>query len=210
MRRTALFCAVLFLASSTAARAELVIDVGDHLFAPGETRTIPLYVSGGDAAAGLTCYVQIGDGGAFNGGVDTLPIITNLDVIGAGTIFELNNTGPVIFSTESLLWGAATVTDESVGPTVPCQGIFAYLTIDTTGALPGQSFPLLLKGVAAGIFGDPGIDTVFVDAEGNEIAASITNGSISIIPEPSTIGLLCSVLAALSVMRLRRRSVRES
>ena len=53
-----------------------------------------------------------------------------------------------------------------------------------------------LAGVAAGIFGPPGVDTAFAG-----LPAEIANGTINIIPEPTTIALL----AAGCLPALRRR-----
>lgn len=205
MRRTVLLSAVLFLASTTAALATPIIDVGDHLFSPGEIRTIAISVTGGDEVAGLNFCIQIGDGGEANFGVDTLPIMTAVDIVSPGTIFNASNFLGQSDTASPLMWLAQSVTDDTIAPTLSCTGILAYVTIDTTGAVPGETFPLLLKGVALGSFGEPGLDTYFSDVFGVDVLADITNGSITIIPEPSTIGLLCSMLVAISVTALRRR-----
>ena len=42
---------------------------------------------------GIDFYVQIGDGGAVNGGMNTAPTITALDITGPGTIFHGRYTG---------------------------------------------------------------------------------------------------------------------
>jgi hypothetical protein len=219
MRKSALFCAALLLASSTAAWAGVVVNVGDYAFAPGEIRTIPLYVTSDNEQQimGMNFYVQIGDGGSINGGVDTAPIIAGVDVTGPGTIFALDHEEPFIFPDEQLMWGANVVTTTHENPddpeiplwgTVLCDGVFAFVTIDATGATPGQAYSLKLTGVAEGAI-EGGFNTSFVDANGNELG-SISNGSITIVPEPSAIGLLGSLLAAISVTGLRRRFVSGS
>jgi hypothetical protein len=219
MRRAFLFCGVLLLASSTAALAGVVVNVGDYAFAPGEIRRIPLYVSSDNEQQimGMNFYVQIGDGGTVNGGFDTAPIIAGVDVSGPGTIFALDHEEPMVFPNEQLIWGAMVTTVSYEDPddptnllagTVLCDGIFAYVTIDATGATPGQTYSLKLSGVAEGAI-EGGFNTSFVDANGNELG-SISNGSIRIVPEPSAICLLGSLLAALCGTGLRRRFVSGS
>jgi hypothetical protein len=215
VRRTIMSLVALFL-TSTVALGESIVNVGSHFFAPGEVRTIALSVTSDNAQQimGLNFYIQIGDGGEANLGVDTVPIITNVDVTGPGTIFEMDHEDPYIFPDEQLMWGAnvATVSyvdpddpDKVVAGTVPCNGVFAYVTIDATGATPGQTYSLKLTEVADIVL-EGGYNTCFVTADANELG-SFVNGSITIIPEPSAIGLLCSTMAAISVAGLRCRFV---
>ena len=56
-------------------------------------QTIAIPVTGGDLVEGLNFNVLVGDGGAAYGGVDTGPLITNVNITQGATIFAPNNTG---------------------------------------------------------------------------------------------------------------------
>ena len=128
-------------------------------------------------------YIQVGDGGSANGGSDTIPVITNIDIVGPGTIFNESNTGQTNTFTSDLLWAISTTTDASVAGQLVADGLLAYVTFDTTGTILGESWSLMLTGVATGIFGDPGVDTSFAG-----VPANITNGTISIVKNPEVVG----------------------
>ncbi len=210
MKRAFLLLGLVPFLASSAVSAPVpqvpTIEVGDHLFLPGETKTIALYAGGDIAVQGLNLYVQIGDGGAINGGVDTKPKLTSIDVIGPdrtgigpATIFNGNNTSQTNTFTDDLLW-AVSVTTNTGSVTASDTRTLAFLTIDTTGTMPGDVYPLLLSGTAKGIFGAAGADTDFAT-----MGAVITNGTITIVPEPSSITLLLLALGTVALAGLRRR-----
>jgi hypothetical protein len=182
VKRTILLCGMFFIAASATAWAAPIINVGNHYFMPGITKTIALYVTDGEPVAGLNLYMQIGDGGAANGGADTTPTITDLDIVGPArllgsvlvpaTLFNSNNSGR--FSEVIDLLGLASVVTAS--DTVESTGTLAFVTINTTGTVAGEVYPWRLAGTGVGIFGDPGVDTDFAG-----IPAAITNGSITIV-----------------------------
>jgi hypothetical protein len=155
------------------------IDVGTLEVYPDTTVTFPVAVTGGGLVRGLDFYIQVGDGGAVNGGADARPVITAVDIIGPGTLFNASNTGQATAFASGLLWAASTTTDPGQGEYLDAAGVLAYVTIDTAGAAPGQSYALRLSGVAAGIYGSPGVDTAFAD-----VPASIVNGWINIVADP--------------------------
>jgi len=154
-----------------------VIAVGSLQAFPNDIRTFDLQVTGGDMVQGLDFYVQIGDGGVANGGSDTVPAITVVDIVGPGTLFSASNTGQRTPFSSDQLWAVSTTTGQTA--TLAAGGICARLTVDTTGTAIGESFPLWLTGVAEGIFGAPGVDTAFAG-----LAAQITNGTIDIVVRP--------------------------
>jgi hypothetical protein len=174
-----------------------VIDVGVIEVQPDATRTFAIVTTGSGAVQGLDLYIQIGDGGAPNGGSDTRPIITAVDIVGPDTMFHASNTGQRNVYTSDLLWAVSTTTDSAVADELDANGIVAYVTINTTGTAEGESYPLLLTGVAEELFGEPGTDTTFAG-----VVAQITNGTIDIISEPATIALLCGAIGGL-VLRKR-------
>jgi hypothetical protein len=163
------------------------IIVGNHtLLANTANQLVTIQVSGGEQIAGEDFFAQIGDGGAFNGGSNTKPSLTNVDIIN-GTIFASNNNGaygdlqgtnpPGSNAAHPLIWVDGTTTNSG---TVAANGLFATLTIDTTGLNSG-TFPLILTGVAntLGHF-----DTTLRDANGDPIPLSVNNGSLTLSLAP--------------------------
>ena len=197
VRLLAVLAAVCFLTAG--AWASPIINVGTTEAQPGTTKTFSISVTGGGSVQGLDLYIQIGDGGTANSGSGTKPIITGVDIVGAGTMFNASNTGQTNAFTSDLLWAVSTTTDTNVADYLDASGVLAYVTIDTTGTAIGESYPLLLSGVAKGAFGEPGVDTDFAS-----VPAAITNGQINIVPEPATLSLLG--LAALGIIARRRRT----
>jgi hypothetical protein len=164
-------------APAEAAAATLQITVGSHQIVAGEAnQVIPLYVTGGQMVQGLDFYIELGDGGAPNGGSDTIPIISNVDIVGPGTLFNQSNTGQFDTFASDLLWAVSTTTDAGVIDEIAADGLLAYVTIDAAGTSAGESYSLSLTGVAVGIFGPPGVDTGFAG-----VAADITNGVLEVV-----------------------------
>ncbi|MDP7287658.1 MAG: hypothetical protein QGH94_06670 [Phycisphaerae bacterium] len=136
---------------------------------------IPLYVTGGQMVQGLDFYIQIGDGGTANGGSGIKPVISNVDIVGPGTLFNQSNTGQLNTFASDLLWAVSTTTDPGTVDEIAADGLLAYVTIDAAGTVAGESYPLLLTGVAEGIFGPPGVETGFAG-----VSAAITNGVLNV------------------------------
>ncbi len=192
------------LMGAAIASADLVIDVGTHDFQPGEVRTIALSVAGGDSVVGLNLYIQIGDGGEVNEGVDTVPIMTGVDIIGPGTLFNASNTGQQGGgSPDGLAWIATTTTAGS--DVLPAEGVFALVTIDASKTVAGQSYALRLKDVLENVEGLGPISTSFLTSTGGLANLSITDGTLRIVPEPSTLALAFGVLPLLVGFALFRR-----
>jgi hypothetical protein len=179
---------VLGAAIAPLAGATPIIDVGNHLLLPNlPGQTILIYVTGGDAVEGLNLNVQVADGGSelamFGGSIDG-PAISDLDIV-TGTIFDGNNQGAD--DPEGLLGGdfsqielRTILTDSG---TVAADGLLVTLTIDTTDYFSGQ-FDLRL------------FDTLNGPSDFAGIAASITDGTITIVPEPGTLALACCAVCA--------------
>lgn len=174
--------AIGILTCSTANAAS--ITVGNHvLLANTPNQTITLQITGGEQVAGEDFFAQIGDGGAFNGGVNSKPVFTNIDIIG-GTIFSANNLGsfgdPTVGNAaHPLIWDDGTVTATG---TVTAAGTLATLVIDTTGLSSG-SFPLILTGVAGAI--GPSNNTALNNVNGMPIPLTVTNGILTVSQFPA-------------------------
>jgi hypothetical protein len=195
VRLLAVLAAVCLLTAG--AWASPIINVGTIEAQPGEIKTFSISVTGGGAVQGLDFYIQIGDGGTANSGVGTKPVITDVDIVGLGTLFNASNVGQTNAFTSDLLWAASTTTDTSKASYLDASGVIAFVTIDTAGTTVGESYPLLLSGVAKGAFGEPGVDTGFAG-----VPAAITNGQINIVPEPATLSLFG--LALMGIVARRR------
>jgi hypothetical protein len=179
------FAVGLFLASS--ANSALIIDVGGHELLPDTpNQTVQVFVSGGDAVQGLNFYAQVADGGPAAGGTITGPSITAVNIL-SGTIFASNNAGQD--DPGSLPQLAARTTTTASG-TVSASGLLATLTFDTTGFTTTQSWALSLG------------DTLNGPTDFAGVPITITDGSISVIPEPESVAILGLVMSAL----LRRRA----
>jgi hypothetical protein len=206
MRRLIAVGLLLGFSGLNVAQGELIVDVGTHDFLPGEVRTIALYVSGGTPVGSLSLYLQVGDGGEMNDGSDTAPFIGGVDVVGPGTIFAENNLGQddIFFPIEfPMIWNAQVITESGA---VSAEGVLAYVTIDATGTSFGETYALMLEGVAEFLSQLPGgLKTEFAGPDGNAVPVNITNGEIRIVPEPSVVVLLSSLLPCLALVFWHRR-----
>ena len=181
------------------ASAEPVIDVGNHSLFPNMAgQEIQIFVTGGTPVQGLNFYIQVADGGPEAAALGLIPppgidgpAITGLDLL-SGTIFEDNNTeqrsGPFLPQFRDGL-------TSTVEGTVLASGLLATVTFDTTGFTTlGQQWELRLTNVVE-----------HVGTDFATIPATIHNGAITIVPEPSSIVLLLlAAVGMLLVVRLRR------
>jgi hypothetical protein len=174
------------------AEAEPVVNVGNHQLMPNmPNQSIDIMVSGGDAVQGVTMRVQVGDGGtAPESGIPASgPRITALDLL-SDTIFSGNNTGQSNVLGWDQMWVVSTTTSSDQ---VPAAGLLARVTLDTTGWDAG-TFPLHLGETRDGASDFAGIPM------------RISEGSITIVPEPAAWGLSLGCLATMLGHIRRRRT----
>jgi hypothetical protein len=170
--------ALALLACSTARGASII--VGNHVLLPNTpNQIITIQVTGGEQVAGEDFFAQIGDGGAFLGGLNSKPTFENVDIIG-GTIFAANNNGafgdpngvPIgSNSAHPLIWVDGTTT---LNGSITANGRLATLAIDTTGLNSG-TFELRLTDVAGAL---GGFGTTLRSANGDAIPLNVINGSL--------------------------------
>jgi hypothetical protein len=168
----------LLMAAVPALGSPLISVSDQYMLDTSAPRQIPIMVSSSptEQVTGVDLAVQIGDGGTVNGGVNTAPRITNLDVIGPGTIFNGNNTGtgtltdgtplPVYLGSAGNNLIAATQTTTSSG-TIGANGVLAWLTVNPSGAAVGSTYQVIMQNVGANCANGPwtsdfgGIDASF-------------------------------------------------
>jgi hypothetical protein len=181
------------LASPRGSSWAAVIDAGAHNLQPNMPgQKIDFFVTGGEKIIAVVFSVAIDGGGPAYGGI-LGPSITNLDLVSLGHIFSPNHGTVYNDYSDPQLWESNTIT--AVG-TIPATGLLATITVDTTGFGPGEH-TLDLKGQPLTDY--PG-DTQLLFAD-----TLITNGSITIVPEPSSVALAAIGLMGLTVWGCRRR-----
>jgi len=159
---------------------------------------INIYVTGGAPVLGLNFNVQVADGFPDMGGTVDGPNITGVDIISAPTIFSGNNTGQTASRSDQQVWSVFTTT---AAGTVSASGLLGIVTVSTVGWSSGTwTFALGNTQEGATDFGlDPAI---------------ITDGSITIVPEPHEYGLMAGLglagFAAYRRWRLHSSNVRSA
>ena len=210
---------VLALAVSPAMTATIV--VGNHPIEAAPNQKVPIYVTGeaGDpTTAGTDFNVQTGGGGPDFGG-EVAPIIQYVQLVDDPgdphrNAFFTDEFGPTLFEPFANQGHFGT---GSFGPNFPqmyhenttlnvggvslVEGVpvlFAIVTLNGTGFDAGQVLSLEVSGTANGltVLND---DTVQVDP----IPLTVTDGTVTIIPEPSTFVLLLA--GCLGILVWRRR-----
>ena len=194
----------LMLLGPAGARASIILDPDIKQLQPdtaGQIIELHSEATEGETITGVDLNVQIGALKIGNG--DAFPTITDVDLTGAGTIFDGNNTGesgtgsfaPAGFPS---LWQLSTGTSSGA---VSADGVLARLTVDTTGYQIGDGpFDLRVVDTLNG-------DTTFTLASGSTTA--IDNGDIVLTPEPTSAALLAiGGLALLAYRPAPRRRMR--
>jgi hypothetical protein len=190
VNRTLLLAATLCLVLSVSAHAALVINVGTIWLDPDlPNQERALSVTGGDPVQGFNLRAQIGDGT----GPNPEPVFQSIDFTGGIWDGHAKSVGggPVAGAPQ---YAQAWVALNTQNDTTSANGVLVKLIIDTTGLHSGN-FGLLLAGT------DIGEDSDFAP-----LSATITNGTLTILPEPATFGLLA--LGGIGCMFTRRRKTR--
>jgi hypothetical protein len=193
MLRKMLMSVAILACTALTATAAPTIMAGNHALLPNTPgQIVPILASGtgtSENTAGVDLFLVVGGG-------TTGPIVTGLDVIGAGTIFNGNNNGqqgfgPAYDPPSRELVGLVSTVSGAVDP----NGVLAYLTVDTTGLTSG-SFALSLTNETLGpsiLYTTGGASTVLID------------GTLSIVPEPSSIAMGLCAAVGLALVAIRRR-----
>lgn len=151
------------------------IDVGLHALRPNApAQEVRIFVTGGEAVAGVNLFAQIGDGGPELSQVglppgEDGPAIAAVD-LKTGTIFA-SVPGPQDNQAGLPQVAIASIEFTAAGAAAPANGLLARLSIDTTGFVAG-AWSLRLSDVLPQLAGGP------FDSDFAGIPATIVNGSI--------------------------------
>lgn len=178
---------------STAAFAVTTIEAGNHVIpdVPG-FHVLDIIANGTDDLQGVILNVYTGTG---TDPVTDGPGITGITVITPGMVFGANNSGENTFTAGQNANAGTTTSSGFVQAGV--NGLLAQVTIDTTGFGPGV-YPFVVSG--GGQFAlNP---SEYPQAP---FAADVIDGTITIVPEPSSVVLGLFAAAGMAAVVIRRR-----
>jgi hypothetical protein len=190
-----LVAAAIALTSSQRAQATTIsAPSGAVLQRNQPAQPLQIMVTGPDLIAGMTFVVQIADGGPgpeTQGLIDG-PDISSVDIV-TGTIFGGNNQGADYPGSYPQFAQRTIITQADTSITLGDQpALLATILLDTTGVAPG-TYDLLLGGSPLSLG-----RVEFYDAAGNVVVPTIVNGSVTVVPEPSS--LVLSLMAAVALL----------
>lgn len=203
MRRQIALCLAILLCLTAVAQAVPTIVIANHNFEPNTAgQLIPLNVTGiePNTVNGMTLAVTINGGGVAYGGLPG-PIITDIDFDSGPTIW-VPPSAPTGHNPPWAIFGgqfAIAEVSTNSGFVAATNGRVATLTVDMTGFFVGVWTVEL-------------IGTMFHETEtgdssfiGNITEQILISGTISIVPEPSSVVLGVSAIAAFSLVAIRKR-----
>ena len=193
VRKPTLLLGLIIVGMAGYAGADSTIEVGTHGIMPAADQRIELRVSGDDDVTGINLFLQLNDGLD----PDPEPIFTAVDLTGSiWDAFDQTATGGPIDTVEQII--QASVVFNRTGDDIQAgdHALLATLVIDASDFNPGDSFPLSLTVPIAGE------STHFIGFGGSRLDATLIDGRINIIPEPTT-ALLFTGAAGLLFLRRR-------
>jgi hypothetical protein len=199
-RKVVLSLAILFCLAA-GAQAALTITVGAHNLLPNQAgQTVDINIGnavGGELIQGVNFRAQLGDGGIPGfGGSDVLPLMTGV-IDGAGMIFSVNANPPADNSLPPGYVDIGTTVLAGNNVLVAGDNLLATLTFDTTGFVGGSW--ILTLNTAGGDTNTGGGEQLILE-----------DGSITIVPEPSSVVLGLFAIAGFGAVAIRRRRARRA
>lgn len=197
-RQFALAIGLVAILSSPCSALTTLIG-GNHVFSSRGESTFPIIATSdsGESLSGIDLYLVMDPNG---------PIVTKLDLIN-GTVFQNNNEGQGDFglpeynppSREPATYINAIWNSEGGYSTGVPTGIVAFVTVDFTGVAPGvYSFSL-----SSDLFGP----SAAYNLQG--LPGSHLDGTLELVPEPSSVAMGLPGLAGLGLMAFRCRRARS-
>ena len=188
----------LFAAAVPAAE----VAIGDHSIAEGTASfDVPVLITGGESLKDMAGVILVGGGGTLVGN-PVAPEVTAVSYVGS---IWTQASAPGGF-TDSLSYGDTgevanpNINLNGAGESVLANGTLLSFTLNLTGFTAGQSYSLSM--------GDAALqETQFVLASSVTYTPTFDDGSITIVPEPSSFLLGSLAILALSgCRRLGRRT----
>lgn len=172
------------------------INVGNIELQPNQAGQVAsITVTGGGQVGGINFIAVVNGGGPTMPEIDESfpaglpgPTITSVAITGPGTLAPTNFNSPNVLQITPQLYTSSFLTTGS--NTFLADGTLALITFDTTGFFGGV-YTLALS--------YPPVDQA-TDFAG--VPIDITNGTITVVPEPTTFG--CIVAGTLVIARRRR------
>jgi hypothetical protein len=195
-----LFFAMLAVSSSNLFAA--TISIGNYVTS-SSTITIPVFVSGGELIKEMTGVLVVGDGGTAIGSAP-VPKITAVNY--ASSIWAVPSGGysasfNPIFPLPSEFY-FPNVSLNTPSASVAANGQLLNFTLNLAGFANGSTFALSME------YPPAMMATQFTLANGDPLVPAFINGSITIIPEPSSLifSSVGVVLCGFGMMRMRSRA----
>lgn len=221
MRRTSVILLGLTIALFTAvpAQAVIIISTGDYVWNPGsgnETVSISITTDAAEEISALDLYLVVnGDDGAGSGAPAPFAVSIDMDSSSAYTFWSGNPGGTTVnpygdpwdvqssgSTGHSVFYAAFTDALTSPNNVVPITGLLATLTFANLTALPGVYSLSLTDNTIWGptLVGTHGIGALVLGSD-----YFLVDGTITIVPEPSSVVLGMCAAAALAAVVIRRR-----
>jgi hypothetical protein len=200
MMRSGIALSALALGSVLAGHANAAVNVtiGNHNVLGGSSsQEVVIQVSGGDPISGFNVRAQLGDGT----GPGSEPVFAAVNFT-PGTIWDGKNASLIGNGPEAGFeyLASRSIILNTIGDSVnagnPGAQNLVKLVIDTTGFSSG-TYALKLSGT------DYGINSSYQNTGGEQFL-NIEDGSITIVPEPATAGVLIGA-SVLGIATRRRR-----
>ncbi len=182
------------------ARAEVIVTAGHYLLlpnTPGQSISILITATAGEAAHLMDFAAGIA------GGIGPAPLITAMNVNGAGTLFDtaanpstVFHFGPGFDAPGLEVLQRVEFDDAELNVPIGVNQLLATLLIDTTDFDLGTWALDLLH---------TGFDDLYLESTAGEIPVTHVSGTITIVPEPAAGALACMALAALAAVAVRSR-----
>ena len=203
MNASRIFLVVLVTTLSTVSLSQAAtISILDYSVAPGTlSLDVPVQIIGSELVTDMAGVIFVGGGGTMVGN-PAAPPVTAVSYDGSiwgpesGFVAWVDDGAPMLTPTGEIVWPNLNLND-GVDP-VLANGTLLTFTLDLTGLAPGDSVSF---GLSAGISGLQ--ETTLIDDQGVTFTPAFQDGSITIIPEPSTAVMV--LLGSLGLLMARRR-----
>jgi len=205
MQRKVGLSLALLLCLTAVSQAAITIVAGSHNLQPnmaGQQIQILIMSNSNDPAQGMDLNVQIGGTAAGPATAGTTPVfqnVTTADILGPGNIWGSNHAGETADNSfDPTIAQYSIVTNSGTVP-VPPSAVLATIMVNTTG-ITGGVFTLAVG---------PNQFAGTSDMAGGPVPAGTVDGSITVVPEPTSVVLGAFAIAGLGAVAIRKRRARK-